>query len=184
MAIASPPYTSVTPPVPPKRAADILYPDSDGKPMADNTLQFQWIVTIKENLDALYADRDDVFVAGDLLWYPVEVKPRICDAPDAMVAFGRPKGYRGSYKQWVEGNIAPQVVFDVLSPGNTPGEMAQKGIFYNLHGVEEYYIYSPENNDFFRDGSRRGRSFRDCRFLTHLSQPAPEYLIRCFPPRS
>ena len=33
----------------------IIYPDSDGKPLADNTLQFQWIVTIKENLEAVYA---------------------------------------------------------------------------------------------------------------------------------
>jgi len=42
---------------------NIEYPDSDGNPMFDNTLQFQWIVTIKENLDALLPD----FVAGDLL---------------------------------------------------------------------------------------------------------------------
>ena len=36
----------------------------------------------------------------------------------AMVVFGRPKGYRGSYRQWEEGGIAPQVVFEILSPGN------------------------------------------------------------------
>jgi hypothetical protein len=30
--------------------SEIIYPDSDGKPMADNTKQFRWIVTIKENL--------------------------------------------------------------------------------------------------------------------------------------
>lgn len=29
---------------------EIIYPDSDGQPMADNTKQFRWIVTIKENL--------------------------------------------------------------------------------------------------------------------------------------
>ena len=34
----------------------ILYPDSDGQPMADNTKQFRWIVTIKENLEILFAD--------------------------------------------------------------------------------------------------------------------------------
>ncbi|MGI0493862.1 hypothetical protein ACN4EG_18930 [Alkalinema pantanalense CENA528] len=51
---------------------DIHYPDSDGQPMADNTLQFQWIVTIKENLELLFANDANVFVAGDLLWYPVE----------------------------------------------------------------------------------------------------------------
>ena len=30
--------------------ADLSLPDSDGKPMADNTEQFRWIVMIKENL--------------------------------------------------------------------------------------------------------------------------------------
>ncbi|MEY3329748.1 MAG: hypothetical protein RLZZ115_2631, partial [Cyanobacteriota bacterium] len=50
----------------------IIYSDTDGQPMADNTRQFQWIVTIKENLDLLFADNSNVFVAGDLLWYPIE----------------------------------------------------------------------------------------------------------------
>ncbi len=53
-------------------APTIVYPDSDGQPMADNTLQFQWIVVIKENLEVLFADDPNVFVAGDLLWYPLE----------------------------------------------------------------------------------------------------------------
>jgi Uma2 family endonuclease len=47
-----------------------------------------------------------------------------------MVAFGRPKGYRGSYKQWEGDNIPPQVVFEVLSPGNSPAEMDLKFQFY------------------------------------------------------
>nr|WP_235963697.1 hypothetical protein [Tautonia rosea] len=51
-------------------ASQVEYPDSDGKRMAEYTLEFQWIVTIKERLDALFRDRPDVFVAGDLLWYP------------------------------------------------------------------------------------------------------------------
>ncbi len=96
----------------------VFYPDSDGKPMADNTLQFRWIVTIKEGVDALFCQDPDVFVAGDLLWYPVEGEPKIRIAPDVLVAFGRPKGERGSYRQWEEGGTAPQVVFEILSPGN------------------------------------------------------------------
>ncbi|MCW6036756.1 Uma2 family endonuclease [Spirulina subsalsa FACHB-351] len=126
---------------------EILYPDSDGQPMADNTLQFRWIVLIKENLDLLFADQPDVFVAGDLLWYPVEGHPEIRVAPDALVAFGRPKGERGSYKQWEEDNIAPQVVFEILSPGNRLKEMSKKQQFYDDYGVEEYYIYNPDRND-------------------------------------
>ena len=125
----------------------IIYPDSDGQPMADNTLKFRWIVLIKENLECVFRDNPDVFVAGDLLWYPVERHPEIRVAPDVMVVFGRPKGERGSYQQWQEGNIGPQVVFEILSPGNRLKEVAKKLIFYNQYGVEEYYIYDPERSD-------------------------------------
>jgi len=124
----------------------IIYPDSDGQPMADNTKQFRWIVLIKENLDSLFAN-ETVFVAGDLLWYPVEGRPDIRVAPDVLVAFGRPKGDRGSYRQWQEDNIAPQVVFEILSPGNTLKEMSRKLLFYNRYDVEEYYIYNPDSNE-------------------------------------
>jgi Uma2 family endonuclease len=126
-------------------APDIIYPDSDGKPIADNTKQFRWIVTIKENLEILFASRDDVFVAGNLLWYPVEGNVKIRQAPDVMIVFGRPKGDRGSYKQWQENNIAPQVVFEILSPGNRTPEMINKSLFYQRYGVEEYYVYDPDN---------------------------------------
>jgi hypothetical protein len=76
-----------------------------------------------------------------LLWYPVEGNNRLGKAPDVMVAFGRPKGRRGSYKQWLEENIPPQVVFEILSPGNRQSEMAKKFEFYEKYGVEEYYLY-------------------------------------------
>ncbi len=122
----------------------LIYPESDGEPIAENTLQFEWIVTIKGNLDFLFSDQPDVFVAGDLMWYPVEGDPKTRIAPDAMVAFGRPKGYRGSYRQWDEGGIAPQVVFEILSPGNRASAMMQKLKFYEQYGVEEYYIYDPD----------------------------------------
>ena len=122
----------------------IIYPESDGQPMADNTRQFDWIVTIKCGLEAMFKDNPMVFVAGDLLWYPVEGQPSIRYAPDAMVVFGRPKGPRGSYRQWEEGNIAPQVVFEVLSPGNDRPEMERKRLAYERYGVEEYYEFDPD----------------------------------------
>ncbi len=121
------------------------YPDDDGNPMAENTLQFQWIMTLQGGLDDLFRNDPDVFVAGDLLWYAVEGDNTLRAAPDAMVVFGRPKGYRGSYQQWNENGVAPQVVFEVLSPGNRAGEMARKRQFYESYGVEEYYIYDPDD---------------------------------------
>jgi Uma2 family endonuclease len=135
-------YPDTWPTVPPH----IIYPVSDGKPMAESTRQFQWIVTIQGNLDALFGARPDVFVGGDNFVYPVEGQPGVNAAPDVYVAFGRPKGHRASYKVWEEGGIFPQVVFEVLSPGNTYTEMRDKRKFYQTHGAEEYYVYDPEAN--------------------------------------
>ncbi|MCU0569241.1 MAG: Uma2 family endonuclease [Oculatellaceae cyanobacterium Prado106] len=125
---------------------ELVYPESDGKPMSDNTKQFRWIVVIEQNLEWLFADDPNVFVAGDLLWYPVEGNNVLSAAPDAMVVVGRPKGDRGSYQQWKENNIAPQVTFEILLPSNTQREMERKLLFYNTYGVEEYYLYDPDSN--------------------------------------
>lgn len=124
---------------------EIIYPDSDGEPMAENTKQFRYIVMIEGGLEAQYRDDPNVFVAGDLFWYPVEGDPTIRTAPDTLVVFGRPKGDRGSYMQWVEDHIAPQVTVEVLSPGNRAPAMAEKLRFYEKYGVEEYYVYDPDH---------------------------------------
>jgi hypothetical protein len=35
-------------------------------------------------------------------------------------------------------------VFEILSPGNLPVEMKRKYRFYTRYGVEEYYLYDPD----------------------------------------
>jgi Uma2 family endonuclease len=129
-----------------------LYPSGDGQPMAENTEQYQWLVLIKENLEIIFAADPQVFIAGDLFWYPVTVavqNPPPRYAPDVMVVFGRPKGKRKSYRQWQEEDVAPQVVFEILSDSNKTArgreEMAQKLNFYDRYGVEEYYTYDPDD---------------------------------------
>jgi Uma2 family endonuclease len=135
------------PPSQTSSSPQVVYPDDDGLPMSNNTEQFDLIVMIKENLECLFAKDPNVFVAGDLLWYPIEGDNTIRTAPDAMVVFGRPKGRRGSYMQWLEDGIAPQVAFEILSPGNRTSEMAKKLKFYERYGVEEYYLYDPSRID-------------------------------------
>jgi hypothetical protein len=125
----------------------VVYAEGEGLPMSDNTLQYEYMHTIKGGLDALYDNDPNVFVAGNLLWYPVEGDNTTRQAGDLIVVFGRPKGHRGSYSQWEEGGIAPQVVFDILSPGKRISEMIRKFFFYQRYGVEEYYVYNPGNGD-------------------------------------
>lgn len=134
---------------------EVEYPDSDGEPMAENTVQYRWIVTIKDGLDDLFRDEPNVFVAADLFWYPVEGEPGIRVAPDTLVVFGRPKRDRGSYKQWEEGGIPPQVVFEITSPSNRGLDLLRKYHFYERYGVEEYYRYDPDTNEL--NGFLRGR---------------------------
>jgi Uma2 family endonuclease len=151
-------------------APRIEYPDRDGKPMADNTKQARWMTVLFGNLSALFRDVTDVFVAMDLLWYAVEGHPEVRIAPDVMVVFGRPKGDRGSYKQWEEGGIPATVAFEVLSPGNTFPEMDDKLAFYEEHGVEEYYVYDPDQNRLMAF-VRRGEIFRRIRPVQGFTSP-------------
>ena len=148
----------------PATTSTIVYPEDDGNPLAENTEQLKWIVILFDNLTAMFRDRDDVFVASDLLWYPEEGNDRDCLAPDVMIAFGRPKGPRSSYLQWNEGGIAPQVVFEILSPGNRLAAMGEKYTNYEEWGVEEYYLYDPDANT-LEIYVRKGEVFRRQRKL-------------------
>jgi Uma2 family endonuclease len=163
----------------------VVYPESDGLPMADNTKQFRWILVLAGNLAAVYRARTDVFVGGNLFWYPLEGHPEIRIAPDVFVVFGRPKGDRGSYKQWVEGNIPFTVVFEILSPGNTVMEMDDKQDFYEEHRVEEYYLYDPDNSRlkvFLRQGDvlrrvRPASNFVSPRLGIRFDLSGPEMVV-------
>jgi Uma2 family endonuclease len=120
----------------------LVFPDSDGQPMAENTRQYEAIVTLKGNVEAFAPET--AFVAGDHLIYVDPGDPAKRQAPDVYVAFDRPRGHRGSYKVWEEGGVFPQVLFEVLGPSNTDAEMHAKRRFYFNYGAEEYYEFDPE----------------------------------------
>jgi len=127
--------------------AEVIYPESDGMPMADNPNQLRLMTAIAGGIGAEFLGRDDVCVYGDVFWYPVEGEPEIRVAPDVMVIFGRPKKppqERRSWLQWQEGGIGPSVVFEIYSNSNTAQEMADKTQFYNDYGVLEYITFNPD----------------------------------------
>jgi Uma2 family endonuclease len=128
-------------------SGEVHYPETDGEPMAENTKQYRYLTMIKGGLEVVFRERADVFIAGDLFWYPVEGANAIRVAPDVLVALGRPKGDRSSYLQWREAGIPPQVVFEVLSPGNREDALQEKFQFYQRHEVQEYYTYDPDTGE-------------------------------------
>lgn len=122
--------------------ADGCYPESDGEPMSDNTTHGDAMSYLRGAIEVLIADDPNAFAATDHLWYYQEGDPARRVAPDVFVVFGRPRRHRGGYRQWAEEGIAPQIVFEVVSPNNR-SVTAEKLFLYESLGVEEYYVYDP-----------------------------------------
>ena len=125
--------------------SDIDYPADNGESVPESSLQFDWIGLLKWALEAAYASRPDVHVAGDHVIYPVRGSNQISSAPDVYVAFGRPKGARTSYRVWEEDNVFPQVVFEIWSASDSRPRMETKRQFYERHGAEEFYLIRPDS---------------------------------------
>ncbi len=135
----------ILPPPPAKfetdKAGQLVYPIDNGEPLSNDTEHLRWITFVKNGLEDWFADRNDVFVAADLLWYPVEGRPDISKAPDVMVVLDHPAGDRLSYKQWEENDRPPDVVFEFISKSNTADEMMDKLEFYSGMGCDEFFVY-------------------------------------------
>jgi Uma2 family endonuclease len=165
--------------------AALIYPENDSKPMPDNSKQFCWIMVLLSNLTALFRKRLDVFVDGNLFWYPVEGQAEVRAAPDVFVVFGRQKGVRRSYRQWEEGNVPPAVVFEILPPNALAVEYDQHLEFYDSNGVAEYYTYNPAINHlrvFLTDGQllqqkRPAHGFVSPRLGIRFDFSAPEMVV-------
>ena len=138
-----PPRSGHSPTIPAPFPKDIDYPSYDGVPMADNTDQAQEITSDFQTLWINFRNREDVFVATNLLVYYRERDNETRITPDVMVAFGRPPGYRGSYKIWEEGNHPPDWVLEIASEGTAKVDTKEKPGTYAEIGVREYWQYDP-----------------------------------------
>ena len=137
----------------------VFYPESDGMPMADNALQFRWMSLLRWSAETLLRRDRNVLISADHLIYPVRGNASIRIAPDVYIAFGPEKGDRGSYRVWDEGNVFPQVIFEVYSPSNTHAEMQLKREFCARYGAEEFYIIYPEYPNDAEAWLRSGENF-------------------------
>ena len=122
--------------------AAVEYPNSDGKPLAENDAQLAAILYAIGVLRVRFAERRDVYVSGDLLIYYEEGNPRVSVAPDVFVVFGVEDRMRMSYKVWEEGK-GPDFVLEVASPGTWREDVGPKREVYARLGVGEYWLYDP-----------------------------------------
>ena len=130
--------------IPPQsRGSDIFYPDSDGEPKAETDFHANLLMNLRMALDMFFADREDVYVTGNIMFYYVEGDPTQVISPDVMVCFGIPKGDRTSYKTWAENDVVPSVVIELFSRGTWRKDLVEKKTLYEMLGVKEYYIFNP-----------------------------------------
>ena len=121
------------------------YPESDGEPMAESDLHRDEMVALIEGLKGRYADRQDVYVAGNLFVYYEKGNRAAVFAPDAMVVFGVEKKRRRTYKLWLEGRV-PAFVLEVSSHSTSTEDEGNKMVVCRRLGVREYFLFDPEGD--------------------------------------
>jgi Uma2 family endonuclease len=125
------------------KTAITIYPESDGKPMAETDIHRNLLADLVFTLDNHFRNNPDVYVSGNLLVYYVEGNPTKCFAPDVFVVRGVPKGQRRIYKLWEE-RVAPQIVIELTSRKTWREDLQTKWRLYEELGVQEYFIFDPE----------------------------------------
>ncbi len=128
----------------------VVYPSSDGEPLAENDLQYSAITDTVSTLRAWFIDRSDVYVAGDMFVYYYRGDNSRRVAPDVFAAFGASgKHPRYSWLIWNEGGVVPRFVMEVAAESSWKRDATEKRDIYEEMEVEEYWRFDPEGGKFF-----------------------------------
>ncbi len=156
-------------------APAIVYPESDGKPMAETDLHRNLMFDIIKMLTHYFQNRNEVYVSGNLLIYYEEGNPKKSVAPDVFVVFGVSEKPRRTFLTWEEGET-PDFVLEVASASTHQNDIGhKKDLYASVLKVEEYYIYDPysEINPYFLcyrfvEGTYQEIEFVDERLPSHV----------------
>ncbi len=122
-------------------APDIVYPSSDGEPLAE-TQQHVLAILMTLGLLRLYLQDQPAVVFADQFFYYIEHNPRARVAPDVMVVFDIPQKLYGNYKLW-EGKQSPAFILEVTSAGTKETDWGFKKTLYEQLEVREYWLFDP-----------------------------------------
>ena len=129
-------------PYAPTDTAD-MYPESDGKPIAETDLHIDAIYQMRQMLKAYFAENPDVYVSGNIMMYYVKGSPQQSVSPDILVSFGIGKKQRRTYKVWEEGK-PPDFVLEFSSKSTYQNDLDDKMRLYAKIGITEYFLYDAE----------------------------------------
>jgi Uma2 family endonuclease len=130
----------------------VVYPSSDGEPVAETFVHLYAIMTVIEVLRQYLAEQQATVLGNQFLYY-MEGNPRARVAPDVMVIFNVEPGGRDNYKIWEE-EESPLVVFEMTSASRKSVDQGFKKTLYAHLGVEEYWLFDPKEE--WQDKSLQG----------------------------
>ena len=120
-----------------------LYPESDGKPMADTDLHLYWIKRVQDMLETYFLQAPGVYISGNIMMYDIEGPARTAVSPDILVAFGLGRKFRRTYKVWKEGK-PPDFVMEFSSKRTYRNDLDEKMALYTRMNIPEYFIHDPD----------------------------------------
>lgn len=136
-----------------KQQIEIIYPESDGKPIGETGFHVNATLSLFDVLLKFFYDEPEVLVAADLFLYYEEGNPEARKAPDIMVVKGVEKGHSRVFKTWEE-NAIPCLIFEITYDATRFDEFhADSAKYDDLHvwyalyaalGVHEYFIFDPD----------------------------------------
>ena len=124
------------------QAAEIVYPSSDGEPLAETSVHVDAIIDLVVVLRQ-YLEGQSAIVLADQFLYYAQGYPKLRLAPDVMVIFDVTPGPRDNYKTWEEGQV-PVVIFEITSEGTKERDQNFKKILYEQLEVKEYWLFDPK----------------------------------------
>ncbi len=121
----------------------VIYPESDGEPLAETEVHILAIVDFLATLRFHYRLRRDIYVIGNMFLYYEEGNPQARKAPDLMVVKGVDTSQpRRIFKVWDE-KAVPCVIIEFTSKGTWEEDLGTKKAVYASLGVNEYYLFDP-----------------------------------------
>ena len=124
-------------------STEIIYPDSDGEPMAESDSARDYLIYGVDSLKIHFKKRTDVYVSGNLFIYYEKEHPKSVISPDVFVVFGVANKQRVSYKTWEENHKVPGFVLEITSATTKKVDQEDKPVKYANLGVNEYFQYDP-----------------------------------------
>jgi Uma2 family endonuclease len=129
------PRPEVTPP--------IVYPESDGEPLAETEVHILAIIDFIATLRFHYRSQRDIYVIGNMFLYYEEGNPQARKAPDLMVVKGVDTSQpRRIFKVWEE-KVVPSVIIEFTSKSTCEEDQGDKKALYAGLGVHEYFLFDP-----------------------------------------